>query len=776
MKRISKIVSILIIVCIAVVLLCACEDTPTPVIPTLDAPANVAVSGTALITWDAVANATSYTVTVAGTPHEVQVPYYQVTATNVDFKASVVAHADGYQDSAASATVTFVAVIVPPIPVTTIEVAVSGKGRVNPGTTSEYHATVTGTDEKEVSWSLGKAVDGVSIDPITGILTVEEGVAGGNGILEIVATSLMDGESSGSKVVSIASQPTLTQAMLDELANADKVRFDGYVNIALYETGISDKYVRTYTVTVKTALDGTNWYAEYENEETGLVSRLYCKNDNGIASTVSVSFTNEEEFYPMLNDNGAELTFEESGLYNNFRGLKVSDFRWNNDTWSYQYIGLDLNLPQRMVSSANPYDFKANTLSLIVQDGKIVAIRQVSKDDYSIVGGYRAVQELTVGVAVGDGLDVPTIGKFEHKPEHDALGEAIANMHALSSYTLDMTQNLASVYATTPTVSGFVETITEDLCYFDPFTLPVNTALSDYVSSRKFSGDVYGYKQVAENLYNTFFYYGETDGYKATRAYAAPFANARPTFAFAPEIFTSWKENEDGSTTYYVNDNMLAVASTFYYGVGNDIALYGLFAARGWISSTEVILPYVKIDNNFIVEAGFYSYLGSIYGIIEIAYSDFNTATVPNAEDITFTTRQVPTLYSELEVDTREDSAVTGMEGLIDLDTYLSAMFGASYTDIPFFGDVLGDTFGLSYTAIHTPSGSNRARKAIIMYYDVPLDLDYTINSSLTLVQDQLVAAGFLKNKDGTYVKGDISIQPVDNNLDFIIYIWNNNL
>ena len=37
---------------------------------------------------------------------------------------------------------------------------------------------------------------------------------------------------------------------------------------------------------------------------------------------------------------------------------------------------------------------------------------------------------------------------------------------------------------------------------------------------------------------------------------------------------------------------MNPVASTFYYGVGSDINLYGIYASTGYISNTESFTPY----------------------------------------------------------------------------------------------------------------------------------------------------------------------------------------
>ena len=105
-----------------------------------------------------------------------------------------------------------------------------------------------------------------------------------------------------------------------------------------------------------------------------------------------------------------------------------------------------------------------------------------------------------------------------------------------------------------------------------------------------------------DNLYNAYYEAvnekGESLGYVASRAYEKVFETCKPSFAFAPEIFNSYYiDEEDNTTTYYVDALMNPVASTFYYGVGNDINLYGIYASTGYISNTESFTPYCVVDN-----------------------------------------------------------------------------------------------------------------------------------------------------------------------------------
>ena len=219
---------------------------------------------------------------------------------------------------------------------------------------------------------------------------------------------------------------------------------------------------------------------------------------------------------------------------------------------------------------------------------------------------------------------------------------------------------------------------------------------------------------------------------------------------------------------------MSSVASTFYYGVGNDENLYGLFATEGRISSTETFTPYVVVKDGYIIEAAFYFYVGSMYGVVEIKYSDFNKTEIPQDVNIDFTPRQVPTSWSELTVNVSSDGPSTVDDEEVNALEYFKTFYGNDNIDneLPFFGNVLGDTYGFGLTTIYTPGGTNNAELSVVLYYDVPLGLDYTIDAPLKDIKDYLVSLGFVENKYGEFNKDNIWISPQDSNLDLVIYVW----
>ena len=754
----------------------------------LTTPTNIVLDKNGVLTWDAVPNATSYKVLINDEEIEVTTPFYVVPNMKIDMVYSITAYAEGYEKSPTSAPQIYTApsIVVPDPTNKDIVVAISGSSEIRSGKSITLKATVTGAEDTTVTWSIKSGSEYATIDQ-EGILTATKvSNEEGNKVIEVIAASNEDNNYYGSKIITIVTKPELTQEMLDVIANEDYLSFEGYINVNLYPYE-SNKLYSTTSTSVRTALDGEYWYAEYENGDTLTKMGLYFKNHNNIACQVGVNFMNVEEYEPALDNKGNPITWEEYGLYNNFKGLKVSDFEFDTEIWRWKYVGSDESLDDRLIASANPYEFKTNGFSLIIEEGEIMGIYAISKDDYTIVEQYRAVQELIVAINYGEeNVKVTKIPKFVFDQEkHTLLKEAIENMQNLESYSMTFNQVTGSSISSGYTQEGFTEIITSDDCYFVPHTISYDKYGKEVYTPIKNSA--YGYHKFSENLYNAYFEEEDKDknslGFKASRAYNDDFSKAKPTFAFAPEIYTErYVDDKEGTTTYYVNDIMSAVASTYYYGVGNDIQLYGLFATVGYISATEDFTPYVVVDNEtkMIVESGFYFYLGYLYGIIEIEYYGFNESFIPEDVSISFEKREVPTSWSQLEIYKSSVSGNTEDDEAFNAVDMFKELFGieegqeaedAFLSELPFFGTPLGDTFGFGLTSYHRDSNKVN-HECISLYYDVPLDVDYSIDSSLKAVEDYLISLGFVKNDANEFSKGNICVAPVDSSLDLFIYVW----
>lgn len=664
-----------------------------------------------------------------------------------------------------------------------VSVAIKGKSEVKGinDTTEKYKAYIDGELSSEVTWEIkeGKKYCSISND---GVLSLKE--VDGDKIVEIIATSKVNPDCYASKIVIILSKPVLTQTMLNDLME-EKIGFEGYLNISLSEIGISNKPVATYSSAVKTAMDGENWYAEYTNGDTGTVMGLYIKNRDDYANSVSVNFANTETYEPMLDDDGNKVTWIDSGLYNNFKGLKVEDFTFNTDTWRYAYNGSDATLTTKLVASANPYEFSPDPtvpFELIIEGDEILGFYAKSLPDYNISQPYEAILELFVAVATGDTVEVKTISKYEHAEFHDDLQVAIDYMKNLTNYKLECITTVASYLTTGYVTSGYTEIITNENCYFQDFDL----VYDEYGESQKNydSTSIYGYKKIEELLYNTYRLDTETNKFVASRAYETEFKYAMPSFDFAAEIFTAYSiDEENGTVVYYMDDSMTSAASCLYYGVGNDINLYGIFATRGYLSQSESFTPFVTVKDGKIIDACFYFYMGSMYGLVELVYDEFNEAKLPENADFDFDVRLVPTSWDELifiksndSTTTEEDEFVNAKEFFVEYFAQTSNMSEEELDSVlPFFGDPLGDTYGFGLLTGRIPNGSAINYQCLTFYYDVPLDVDYTIDSSLDKIDEYLIGLGFTEN-NGEYSKTingkTIYVAPVDSSLDLMIYMW----
>ncbi|MGN1093830.1 MAG: hypothetical protein ACI4SC_02505 [Candidatus Neoclostridium sp.] len=737
---------------------------------TLSAPQNVRVDKTGLVSWDAVENAASYVVELNGEQTETQSTEFMPSDTDEDFSVTVYAVAPHYKKSAPSDPVNFSGL-------GKIEVKIRYDGGLYSGKTLTLDAVVTGTFfDDGVTWSITEGQQYAEIDAQSGVITAN--ILDEDASVTIRATSNLNPSKYAEKTLTAFARPVLTEDMLTELCAADEIAFEGYMEMALYTTGFNSSYYDTYKYTTKTAMDGEYWYSQYVDPTTGLTMGAYYKNDNGVASMVSVDFMNEECYVPVLDKKENPVSWKDSGFYNPFKGLTAEDFVFDEDQWMYKYAGSDETLPSRMVTAANPYDFKVKNVFLLIDDGAVIGIYATALPDYTVAQNYVAYNKLTAAVNYSD-VVVEKAAKYTHDSKYDRyyadFHTAIENMRALKNYTTTFTnfQSMAGVV----TVFGYKEYVTENECYFTPYKINSRDSEQNYIY--EYTGNDYGFKTVGENLYNSYYKItdGETVKWEAERAYARNISAAKPTFAFSEEIFRTiiTYENND-EVTFSADPAMAHVASTLYFDKDKYADLYGLFATGYDIFGNQLEADYitnVTIKDGYITKAQFYYYFDIFYGIVELTFGDFNETVLPeSAASVTFEPRQVPSDWydSSLFIAVEEEE--------FPLGEYFETYFGSKETagKVPFFGAVLGDTFNFSMRWSVVPGGSSYGEPAIAFKYDVPLDSDRTLNSSITALEKFIEAKGFEKNDYGDFVSGEISIRiDVDmaqTNLDLIIYVW----
>lgn len=782
--------------------LCFCFVGCTPVerkeTPRLAAPQNVKVkkietSDIVAVTWDAVENATSYVVTVNDEPHTAVAEYYYIdlVGTLGEYTVTVSAKADGYADSEKSAAVTYKR--------QPINIGIRGGSEIRSGGTLQLESVVNGTADNKVTWEVVQGGDVISVGE-NGLVTAAE--VSSDKIVAVKATSVFDKTVSETKALTVTAKPVLTQAMIDKL-NDDYIGFEGFLTVNLY-TLMTDRFYDSASYDISTSMNGNEWYAKYE-VDVGQKSGMYVVNDGGTASQVMVSLTNEDDPVPMEDDDGNLITWTDGGMYNTFKGRNITldAFTFNNETWRYEYRGMGLSEETRnadkkefmskIVSAANPYSFDPKSVALIIEDGEIAGIFATSNDDFSLYQNYVARMELTVALNIGqDHVTVPKVEKYKHESMHDPLVEAINNMRSLENYTTEYLNICRNYITSSYTYEGYIETVTEEVCNFRPYDfIPADTGdISIGDGMRRFTNLDYGYVNRTDgergDFFNTYFIEQDSNGAPLEtlgtgRAYAKSFDAAKPSFDFAAEIFTTRVTDEEtGKMFYYVDSPMSSVASTFYRGLGTDMELYGIYATQGNTTGTS-FTPYVVVDNGYIESAGFYYYLGYLIGVVEINYYDYNTTVTDEgmvAKLDSLEVREIPNSWSEFTVIDQLNDEVE-----VPADRYFKTFLEIDEIEpeaiVPVFNNALGDAFGFALASIRSTSdGTNRT---IGFYYDVPVDIDYSLKSSLRAVKDFLVESGFTRSKNDVYFKTytdkngqtkRINIQPVDNQLDLYIYVW----
>lgn len=757
----------------------------------LATPQDLNLSADGLISWSYVEHASSYTLTVDGDAHDLTATQYQLDSLPThDFTYSVVAKAAGYEDSDA-ATMTYTA----PAAV----VSIQGDSSILEGTTKTYTATVTGATPATVTWSIVSGGDAASISQ-DGVLTAKD--VDGDTPVMIRATSVANTGKYAEKRVTVRVKADLTQAMLDEVSVSDTVEFMSSIDIEMYTIGSRPQYAGSTHLDTTTAMDGTNWYAQYETGD-GLSREIYYTKHNGKPSMVSVTLMNEEEYYPMIDEDGSEIDWYNSGLYNCFKGttdhpqnLKVSDFEYDDDNYGWKYVGADKTFMERMVASSNPYDFKPIALWLLIDEGAVVGFISQSDVDKQVSSGHDSYMTLTSTFNFTD-VEVHTISKFTYDEEiHKPLKDALDKMHALKSYTMifrKLEQGLLT--GNSIALEGYKETVTEDVILYEDFDWDYDLETEGYPPVYHFNGIQYGYKQVRKpndagekGLYDQFVLENPVDPdeteetssdtppvYSAVRAFEGDMKEGCMGLNFAAEIFTNYAKpqaGDDFDMYYEVADGMFMVATEFYHYVDILDQLYGMYATLG-STGTRYIRPSITVKDGYITEMMFYYNMGYLSGVIEIEFSDFNTATID--KDISFTEREVPTDWSGTFFNPQDKELATEPFEK-HAKEYLKTEEG-----IPFFGDALGDCFAFAMEYFYRDS-KGKTHTAVSLWYDIPADLDYTIDSSINKVKafleaNDYTASGVKEGENGTsyeYEGKKLSVAISDEQAQLFIYVWVN--
>lgn len=756
----------------------------------LDTPTNPAVSGEGVITWDAVQNAEEYLIVTSTGMYISYENMFTLPDATKSCTITITAKASDFDDSDASEEITFTpASLLPEEPAIDPDVSIYADSfSVKSEGELTLHARVVGLDSEEVTWSLRSGGEFVTL---AGNKLTAKKIENKNQRAVVRATSNEDPSVYDEREIYVVARQKLTQEMLDEL-KLDKVDYSGMLDIDYYTTDLVPVYDGSVQISLTTGMNKDEWYAAYQNSINGALSYIHFKNRDGYCNQVGISLMNKEEYFPVYDESRRLETWENAGLYNSFNAgiVSLSDFVFNTETWRYDYKvtydedGMPVDPKQfmnRSISSANPHTFTPKNMSLIIDEGHIIGFYSESTDDPGVMNQRIARMRMTVGINIGENAVVREIDKFptveNEEFSHAALQAAIDKTAAATSFKLDFRKQERMLAAGgLTTFTGYEEYVTDDVCYFKPYEFTVkNSGEIDEVRYTR-NGE-YGYKKITDGLYNSF-NRESSDKYVAARAFEGDFDNAKPSFAFAAEIFTSYAEDADGKyTTYFVDPSMMTVATTFYNGVGSDAQLYGLYASMPWygyeITATN-FPPMVIVDNDtgYIVEMMFYYNLYYMNGYIDIRL-EFDNVTLPDEMNgVTFETRQVPDKWSDVKIiesgeDDEEDVEIAG-------DEFLRTFFDDpdAATTIPFFGNALGDNFGFGMKRTRNFSWDLRPIETVCLYYDVSVDLDYSIDSSIQKIERYIVENGYALSAHGIYKKDGYCVYIEDSDLDLFVYVW----
>lgn len=817
MKRFISLFLAVVLLLPAMMFAACNENTPE----TLATPQNVAVDGNGRVVWSAVDNATGYQLVIDGQRQQETLTKneYLLPSTNKKVTIAVIAVAKGYKDSNVSETVTFVGKADKPDVPEQLKVAIGGPSEVRAGQTVKLTAKINGT-KADVTWSVVEGGEYISVDD-KGNVTAKADVKGDK-IACIRATSVENKDVFAERQISLLAKTVLTQQMLDDFANNAKVAFEGFLTIDYYSYG-SNEHKGTNTLPLHTAMDGEHWYAEYTNSSAGITKEIFFSKDSeGYACQDSVDFANNVQQIRMT-ENDREITWEQAGLYNSLQGLSLSDFRFDNDTWRWTYVASDYyELTKKIVAAADPYNFVVddeNSFSLLVDEDGVLGVCVESGVDHSLSNIYWAEQRLIAAANTDSSVEVKAIQKYESPLSAELqtnLREAIANMKSLKAYTLDFMQTIYLSGSGGNRQTGFYEIVTPTDCFFRDYTPGKD---SEGNKTYKFDEEnVYGFRKITDDSYNSYhcaadsIYYVDPDKFdsldektrtlRPDRAYDGSFDNAKPTFDFSEQLFDKVVEqtkydadkHDVSYNRYFVVADMCNVATTMYYGIGNDVALYGMFASDGIFSGMydPTSVDVEKINGKYyITRAEFFFYLGNMYGTVEINYGNFvsqdeeltSATTVPEAQAArigALEVRSVPTDWSTVNVLIKKsDDDENGHDVPVRAANYFAKrLFAGIDNPIPFFGatDCLADTFGFAYETLRARGGEKYTMPCVCIYYDVPLDINYTIDSSMVKIKKLLTDNGFTQNSYGEYVNGNVIVFVSDEGLDLTIYAWNKSI
>ena len=365
----------------------------------------------------------------------------------------------------------------PDIPAVTVTIGSVASTNVKKGDTVQLTATVTGTENTAVTWSVSDT--NLASVSESGLFTVLADTQYDRSV-QVTATSVADGKAKDSVTFRILAP---TQDGQVGLLTGDLIAAIGGENITF--TGVlTDVYVdfnasynnsnRKYNMTVK--MEDGKWYGAWQNDpddptsgEAEWTADLYLrgtedvKNSNGITGkALQTSYVDKNNVVVTKNvtDNQSiPAVWEEQHYFNHLRQLNVNKFTQLDADDSTRYVYYvdqsdedSLYLMTYLAHSLTPLLEDTFDRIVLVLDEEGTKIEKIlgqtmttyygadTQEDASAM--FYTTVELTVS-NVGT-TEVPALAPYD-APEHaDALSAAIAKMQTAKNYTYKLTDTMTS--------------------------------------------------------------------------------------------------------------------------------------------------------------------------------------------------------------------------------------------------------------------------------------------------------------------------------------------
>lgn len=363
----------------------------------------------------------------------------------------------------------------PEVSTVTVTIGSVANTNVRKGDTVQLTATVTGTENTAVTWSVSD--ENLASVSDSGLLTVLADTQYDRSV-QVTATSVADGKAKDSITFRIIAP---TQEGQVGLLTGDLIAAIGGENIT-FSGVLTDVYVdfnasynntnRKYNMTVK--MEDGKWYGAWQNDpndptsgEAEWTADLYLrgteevKNSNGITGkalqTAYIDKNNTVVTKNVTDYQSVPAVWEEQHYFNHVRQLNVNKFTqlYADDYTQYVYYVDEsdedsLYLMTYLAYSLTPLLEDTFDRIILVLDADGTKIEKILGQTMTVYYGADTQEDAsamfytTVELTVSDvgTTEVPTLTPYE-APEHaDALSSAIAKMKTAKNYTYRLTDNM----------------------------------------------------------------------------------------------------------------------------------------------------------------------------------------------------------------------------------------------------------------------------------------------------------------------------------------------